>query len=156
VNEFVELVQKMVPLIVSVLVPVTGIIIKLRNDKQDPSAIRRMKQHTKLHESLPDEAKPAIAQLIATEASIYAKDRLRKASRTINTNTAIGFIAFALLVAGGLYGLILLGTVWWVGYIVAVVWGSLGLLILLAGSFQLFSYEEVELKTTEQPAKAAA
>lgn len=141
-TEFLELAQKVVPLVVSLLVPIVGVIIKLRNDRQDPGAVHRMKQHAKLHEALPEKAKGAIAELIAAEAAIYAADRLRKARRTLNTNTLIGFIIVAVLVGVIMYGWILLASIWWPAYFFATGCGLFGFFLLLAGSFQLFTYDE--------------
>lgn len=139
--------QKFGPLVGSILVPLGGLWIKLRAGREDPAAIRSMKQHAKLHETLPEKTRGNIEELIKFEAKKYAEAQMRLGRRTIK-GASLAAVIFIALVTGGLeYVLIAVGLVWWPGFIGAVVVGVFGLALIVAGSFQVFDYGD-ELAST--------
>ena len=132
--------QKAGPWIGSVMVPLGGLWIKLRNGRQDPAAVRSMKAHSKLHESLPESARGAILELIQFEAERYAAEQKRKGSRTVNGSAVAAFVLISLVTGACLYGLISLGFIWWGGFILAAIVGIFGALLLIVGAPQLVTY----------------
>lgn len=145
--------QKFGPLVGGILVPLGGLWLKLKAGRQDPAAVRSMKQHSKLHEALPESTRTPIEELIRFEADTYAAALMRKGKRTVNGGAVAAFIFIGVLTGGVVYGFIALGLVWWPGFIIAAGAGAFGGLLLIVGAPQLFNYAEE--KQPEKPLKAA-
>lgn len=137
-NEILDWLQKAAPLIGSFAVPAVGLVAKIRQDRQDPAAIRSMKQHAKLYESLPENSRSHIEALIQFETELYAAEMKRKAARTLNGGAVAAFVLIALVTGAAVYWAILWGTIWWPAYVVASLVGIFGVLLLLVGAPQLF------------------
>ncbi|MBT2538681.1 hypothetical protein [Arthrobacter sp. ISL-69] len=155
-NEIIDWLQKFAPLVGSLLIPLSTLWIKLRNDRQDPAAIRVMKQHAKLYEALPEAARDSISQLINYEAAKYAQSRMRKTSRKPNASSWAAFIMIAVVTAGILYPLIAWGIIWWPAYIFVGIVGFFGGALLIVGAPQLFTYEDIDITPPAGVATAPA
>lgn len=141
---------KAAPLIGSLAVPTVGLIAKVRQDRQDPAAIRSMKQHAKLYETLPENSRSHIEALIQFETEMYAAEMKRKAARTLNSGAVAAFVLIALVTGVAVYWAIAWGAIWWPAYIVASIVGIFGVLLLLVGAPQLFDDPDENTSNTSR------
>lgn len=143
VEELLSGIMKFTPLIGSIAVPLVGLVIKLRNDRQDPAAVRSIKQHAKLHDVLPEDSRSSIKELLDFETAQYAAKVRRRKGRTLNGGNVAAFVVIALVTGGLLYGAIAWALMWPWAWIVAGVVALAGVVFLSVGAGQLFKYEEV-------------
>ena len=149
-DELITWLQKVGPIAGGILVPLGGLWIKLRNGRQDPAAVRSMKQHAKLHESLPESTRGPIQTLISFEAERYSEAQMRKGRRKVNGGAVAAFVLIGLITGAIVYGSISLGFVWWGGFIIAGIAGLIGAAFLIAGAPQLFTYGDEESKADKK------
>jgi hypothetical protein len=147
VDEIIKTLTQLAPLVSAILIPlVGGVIIPLltsRQGPQDPAAVRSMKLHAKLHESLPPEAQKPIQSLLEFESAKYARALMKKGARKLNGGSVAALILVGLVVGGLAYGLTLLGMVWWPGFIILGVEAVMGVALMVIGAGQLYDYEDV-------------
>ncbi|MFJ4261907.1 hypothetical protein ACIPYU_05620 [Paenarthrobacter nicotinovorans] len=141
-DDIISFIMKFAPLLGSIAVPLVGLIIKLRNDRQDPAAVRSIKQHAKLHDALPEESRSSIKELLDFETAQYAKKVKRRGSRKLNGGNVAAFIFVALLTGALLYPLIAWALIWPWAFIFVGIIGALGGALLIVGGGQLFEYED--------------
>lgn len=128
--------------VVAVVVPLLGLLLKFRSERQDPGSIRRMKRHSQLLDGLPETAKEPLEALLTVETELYAKRMKRRALRKVDKNNLAALIVAAVLFAGILFGLIAWAQLWgWAWILVGVV--GLGVILVLGvGLGQFYEYPE--------------
>lgn len=147
-NELLDLAQKFAPLVGSLLVPIVGgVLLPLlgfRREPRDPAAVRSMRRHAQLHESLPEGAKEPIKKLIEFEAATYARTLMRRGTRTVDgpRMTALVLVAAILVVVE--YVLISAAFVWWPAVVAAGAFGGFGIALIGYGARSVFAYNDVE------------
>lgn len=153
-TEFLDFLKQIAPLVTSILVPVVGLALKIARDRQDPGIVRSMKRHTAILDTLPESAKPAMVDLITKEVEKYTEGVLRRSARKLDGAALVTLILVGVVTGFGLYWLLIAGGFWWPAYIGAVVWGLLGLALIIAGLGQLFYYGDKPARKSKEPATA--
>ncbi|MGO4587204.1 hypothetical protein AB4Z38_25490 [Arthrobacter sp. 2RAF6] len=143
-DDYIAWFQKFAPLIGGivggVIVPLGGLWIKLRSGRQDPAAVRSMKLHAKLHDTLPESTRAPIQRLIEFEAARYSAALMRKGKRKVKGGNVTAFVLIALTTGALVYACIAWGLIWWPAFIGAAIVGLFGGGLLAVGSLQLFDY----------------
>lgn len=140
--------MKFSPLIGGLLVPLVGVYLKLRSDRQDPAAVRALKQHAKLYEALPESTRDEIERLIKFETKKYADTQIRRGKRKINWPGLFALLIVALVTGLIVGALISWALAWWPAFILVAIACILGGAAVTAGSLEVFKYDEMPESST--------
>ena len=127
-------------IVVAIIAPTFTLAGRFLFDRRDPSAFRRMKRHSELWGLLPTEAKPHMEKLIVAETKRYADRRVKRSERTLNGATLAALIFVGLATALLTWPLVLLALVFWPAWIAAALVALFGVLLMIAGTGQLYTY----------------
>jgi hypothetical protein len=160
VNEFLDWAQKVAPILAGFLVPiVTGVVLPLmgvRKEPRDPSAVRSMSRHAKLHEALPEESRAPIQKLLEFEAAKYARTLMRKGTRKLNGGNLAAVIFIGVLTGVVEYFLVYFAFSWWPALLIAGAVFGFSAALLSAGFTQMYVYEEGDPLETAKPKDSGA
>ena len=151
-DEIIAGLLKFSPLIGALLVPLISVYLKLRSDRQDPAAVRVLKQHAKLHDSLPESTRGEIVRLLEFETKKYADAQIRRGKRRVNGTSLATLIFVAAVTGAAVYWLIVWALIWWPAFIGVGLVAFFGGALMVAGGFQLFTYDESPAEASEDPA----
>ncbi len=151
-DQLIADILKFSPLIGGFLVPIISIYLKLRSDRQDPAAVRILKQHAKLHDALPESTRGEIERLIHFETRKYADAQIRRGRRKVSGVSLFTLILVAVMTGVSVYWLIAWALIWWPAWIAVGLVGFFGGALMVAGGFQLFTYGQDEAPQAGQAA----
>lgn len=129
-----------IPVLVSAVAGIGGLVYKFYAADREPGAVRSMRRHAALIETLPEDARPSVAALIKQEADLYSKRMLRRGTRKVDGGTVGTIIFIAVVTSGLVYPVTLLALHAWGWWILVVLIAGLGIALILAGSREVYTY----------------